>query len=100
MTYASTAFMVTPASMMKSRAGSGLDSNQRDSGIGLGPNGIMASGSNPSFGLPGVVAEFSLPPSRNAVASSSLDAIRTYPPSGSAASKYSASPNRFFSQHG
>src|SRR6185295_20279857 len=94
------AFMKTPASMMNGRAGSGFDSNHRDSGIGFGPNGIIASGSNPSFALPGWVAEFSLPPSRNAVASSSRDAIRTYPPSGSAARTYSVSPYRFLRSDG
>src|SRR5205085_9878818 len=92
--------MVTPANMMKSRAMSGFDSNQRDAGIGLGPNGIIAFGSYPSFGFPGRVADASLPPSRNAVASSSREAIRTYPPSGSAARMYSVSPMRFFNSDG
>ena len=86
--------------MMKSRRISGLDSNQRDSGIGLGPNGIIAFGSYPSLGFPGRVAEASLPPSRNAVASSSRDAMRTYPPRGSAARMYSVSPIRFFNNDG
>src|SRR5712671_474003 len=100
MTYANSAFIVTPANMMNKRAASDFDSNQRDSGIGLGPKGIIASGSYPSFGFPGLIAEFSLPPSRKAVVSSSRDAIRTYPPRGSAASTYSVSPKRFFRSDG
>ena len=38
-------FMTTPAIMMTMRAHSGLLSNQRSSGTGFGPNGIIAFGS-------------------------------------------------------
>ena len=44
-TIASTMFIVTPAIMIRRRAQSGLDSNQRSSGTGFGPNGIIAFGS-------------------------------------------------------
>ena len=75
--------MLTPAIMMKSRAGSDFDSNQRFSGTGRGPKGAMAFGSyQRGLGsslsvstIPG--AGCSPPPSMSAIDSSSRDAIRT-----------------------
>ena len=89
---------------MNNRAGSDFDSNHRFSGTSFGPNGFIASGSKCSVrvGTPDArsAACSSLPPSMNAVTSSSRDAILTYPPSGIAASWYSVSPNLFLSSAG
>src|SRR6266571_1134576 len=67
-TSASTMFIVTPASKITSLAHNGFDSSQRSGGIGFGPNGIITSGSLTSPVAVTCVAEFSLPPSMNAVA--------------------------------
>ena len=72
----STAFMVTPASRITTRAYVGFDSNQRFAGTGFGPCGIIASGSQSrSSSAPSFTT--SLPPSSIAAVSSLRDAMRT-----------------------
>ena len=57
------AFMVTPATRMNSRATRGFDSNQRCSGMGFGPNGFIALGSQSrSPSLPATVGGTAFPP--------------------------------------
>ncbi len=66
-------FMVTPASRMMAFCHSGLDSNHRSAGMGLGPKGIMASGSSGSS----APLRSSSSPSKALVAASSRLAMRT-----------------------
>ena len=58
----SSAFIVTPASKMKTRAHAGFDSNQRLVGTGFGPCGTIASGSQ-SFPCSAPSFTSSFPPS-------------------------------------
>ncbi len=97
--------------MITTRAQSGLLSNQRSGGTGLGPNGTIAFSSQsagrsatsvpctPPCPCP-CTCDSGFPPSIIAMVSSSRLAMRTYPPNGNAASTYSVSPWRRFQSAG